>query len=448
MHAAEPDQTADAQGIRQPGNFGRRRPSSTITIERNGRQRQYRVSPLALAALVSIFAFFAVGYFSATAYLLLRDDLIGMSKARNARLLHEYEDRIAQLRSNLDLIKSRQLLDQQAIENRVAQLIERQEMLGSQSGIMQRLLEKAEERGVRKPELDREALLEPSDPIKTGSIRSESPESMQLADLGGLNMRGSVDELSTDQQLRGTAVAVLADTPDISDLPETENVFASLHESVELVDARQRAVLEQIRQAASEKSQQIAAILGRLNLGIPVEPSAIGGPFVPLPPETDFETRARALDDSLQTLDAIINGTETIPLARPVHGSFVTSAFGTRTDPFLKRAAMHSGIDFKANTGTAILATGHGTVTEARRNGGYGNMVEIDHGNGITTRYAHLSAIGVKVGQHVEKGMPIGKAGSTGRSTGPHLHYEVRLNGEAVDPAKFLKTGRELSNLL
>ncbi len=126
----------------------------------------------------------------------------------------------------------------------------------------------------------------------------------------------------------------------------------------------------------------------------------------------------------------------------------MTSAFGTRTDPFLKRAALHSGIDFKASTGTPILATAYGTIVEAGRNGGYGKMVEIDHGSGITTRYAHMSRVTVSVGEQVEKGTIIGKAGSTGRSTGPHLHYEVRRNGDAVNPAKFLKTGRQLAKLL
>lgn len=451
MQVADTDQTAGSPGVREPKNFGRRRQSSTIIIERNGHLRHYRISPLAFAAVVSIFAFFAVGYFSATGYLLLRDDLIGMSKARNARLLHEYEDRIAQLRANLDLIKSRQLLDQQAIENRVAELIERQEMLGSRTGLINQLLEKAEERGLRKEtfeESQKEASAIPLDPARTGAISTEKNIEINIAGLGGLRMRGSVDGFATAPKPEHGISLALATLPDITNLPETHSVFASLHGSIAEVDARQRAMLDEIRLAASERSRKITGVLASLNLGNSVEPEAVGGPFIPLPPETDFETRAQALDNSLQALDTIINGTNQVPLARPVRGSFVTSAFGTRTDPFLKRAAMHSGIDFKASTGTPILATAHGKVIEAGRNGGYGRMVEIDHGDGITTRYAHMSRITVSVGEQVEKGMVIGKAGSTGRSTGPHLHYEVRRNGDPLNPAKFLKTGRELAKLL
>jgi murein DD-endopeptidase MepM/ murein hydrolase activator NlpD len=109
---------------------------------------------------------------------------------------------------------------------------------------------------------------------------------------------------------------------------------------------------------------------------------------------------------------------------------------------------MHTGIDFGAPIGMRVKATAAGTVVEADRNGGYGNMVEIDHGGGIATRYAHLSAIMVKVGQKVERGTVIGLVGSTGRSTGPHLHYEVRRKGNAVNPARYLKAGRELAGII
>ena len=102
---------------------------------------------------------------------------------------------------------------------------------------------------------------------------------------------------------------------------------------------------------------------------------------------------------------------------------------------------MHTGIDLRGETGEPVHATAAGKVTIAGREGGYGNMVEIDHGNGLATRYGHLSEIDVKVGQTVRIGEVIGKIGSTGRSTGPHLHYETRINGEAVDPQKFLRAG-------
>jgi murein DD-endopeptidase MepM/ murein hydrolase activator NlpD len=105
---------------------------------------------------------------------------------------------------------------------------------------------------------------------------------------------------------------------------------------------------------------------------------------------------------------------------------------------------MHTGIDFRGEYGEPIHATASGTVTSAGWSGGYGQMVEIDHGNGFATRYGHLSEIDVKVGQSIRIGQVVGRLGSTGRSTGPHLHYETRVDGEAVNPEKFLKAGATL----
>jgi murein DD-endopeptidase MepM/ murein hydrolase activator NlpD len=117
----------------------------------------------------------------------------------------------------------------------------------------------------------------------------------------------------------------------------------------------------------------------------------------------------------------------------------ITSGFGYRTDPFNGRGAMHAGIDFKGAIGSPIFAAADGRVTFAGQKSGYGNAIEITHANGLLTRYAHLSRIGVKVGQLVAAGSTIGGLGSTGRSTGPHLHFEVRINDRAVNPRPFLE---------
>jgi murein DD-endopeptidase MepM/ murein hydrolase activator NlpD len=148
---------------------------------------------------------------------------------------------------------------------------------------------------------------------------------------------------------------------------------------------------------------------------------------------------ARAYADKLSATLA------SVPLRAPVTGDIdETSPFGVRVDPFMHVAAMHTGIDFRGTMGEPIHVTAGGTVTSAGWSGGYGNMVEVSHGNGLATRYGHLSAIDVKVGQIVRIGQVIGRLGSTGRSTGPHVHYETRVNGEAVNPAKFLDAGEKL----
>ena len=132
-----------------------------------------------------------------------------------------------------------------------------------------------------------------------------------------------------------------------------------------------------------------------------------------------------------------------VPVRVPVSGDIdISSGFGVRMDPFLHLAAMHTGVDFRGNAVNPVrAATAAGTVTTAGWSGGYGKMVEIDHGNGPSTRYGHLSRIEVNIGDKVRIGQIVGRLGSTGRSTGPHVHYETRIDGEAVDPQKFLNAG-------
>ena len=138
-----------------------------------------------------------------------------------------------------------------------------------------------------------------------------------------------------------------------------------------------------------------------------------------------------------------------LPLRRPLPGELeLSSNYGYRADPFTRGAALHTGMDLRAEHGTPVRATGPGKVVTAEYSGGYGNMVEIEHADGITTRYAHMSAILVSEGQMVTSGTLVGRVGSTGRSTGPHLHYETRIDGDPADPNRFLRAGDKLAGLL
>src|SRR6476659_590421 len=131
-----------------------------------------------------------------------------------------------------------------------------------------------------------------------------------------------------------------------------------------------------------------------------------------------------------------------IPSGRPVDSANLTSGFGIRSDPFRASAAMHPGIDLAGPLGTPVYATADGVVDRSEwNNGGYGNLIEIDHGQGIQTRYGHLSQRIAQAGQMVHRGELIGLMGSTGRSTGSHLHYEVRVAGQAIDPISFVPNG-------
>jgi murein DD-endopeptidase MepM/ murein hydrolase activator NlpD len=145
-----------------------------------------------------------------------------------------------------------------------------------------------------------------------------------------------------------------------------------------------------------------------------------------------------------ELLDSTLKARQ-IPTASPVTG-VIGSGYGMRSDPFTGRAAFHQGIDFAASIGTDINAAAGGVVITAELHPAYGNMVEIDHGNNLVTRYAHTSRMLVKAGDLVKRGQKVAEVGSTGRSTGPHLHFEVLVNGEAQNPARFLAAGNNLAN--
>jgi murein DD-endopeptidase MepM/ murein hydrolase activator NlpD len=176
----------------------------------------------------------------------------------------------------------------------------------------------------------------------------------------------------------------------------------------------------------------------------------MGGPLVPLASLGPFTRVAPPKDEAMDTLKATVGrmvgleeALQVIPLVGPLEVAFhLASPFGRRIDPMTGKAAFHYGLDFAAPLTSPVLATSAGVVTVASREGPYGNLVEIDHGHGIRTRYGHLYRINVKVGDVVKFHQLVGLLGSTGRSTGPHVHYEVRFNGTLRDPARFLEAGR------
>jgi murein DD-endopeptidase MepM/ murein hydrolase activator NlpD len=144
----------------------------------------------------------------------------------------------------------------------------------------------------------------------------------------------------------------------------------------------------------------------------------------------------------LQALDSLMSGQRALPQSflanMPLRSGYITSPYGYRTDPFTGRVKFHSGIDFAGAAGTHVFAVAAGIVTWAGEKSGYGNLVEINHGDGVSTRYAHASRVAVRVGDLVEKDQLVAYMGSTGHSTGPHLHYEVVRNGKQVDPATYI----------
>lgn len=179
---------------------------------------------------------------------------------------------------------------------------------------------------------------------------------------------------------------------------------------------------------------------------------SLGGPLIDskdpralaavLDVDDDFAVRIQRAARDLNEAQSLAEAAEDLPLARPTANTQQTSGFGVRFDPFTRRPAYHSGLDFSGGHATPIYSTGPGVVSYVGRRAGYGNVVEIDHGRGLKTRYAHLSGFAVTPGQRVGVGQRIAAMGSTGRSTGTHLHYEVWVNGRAQNPGRFLKAGQ------
>ncbi|MBV8972247.1 MAG: peptidoglycan DD-metalloendopeptidase family protein, partial [Sphingomonadaceae bacterium] len=160
----------------------------------------------------------------------------------------------------------------------------------------------------------------------------------------------------------------------------------------------------------------------------------VGGPYLPVRAPADAEPRFKSLFLSWKKLQALESALTVIPSYMPVKSFSYSSPFGVRFDPFTGFSAMHAGIDMAGHQGDPIYAAANGTVSLAGWSGAYGNCIEVAHGKGLSTRYGHLSAILVRVGQVVHQGDVIARMGSTGRSTGTHLHYEVRIDGRAVNP--------------
>jgi murein DD-endopeptidase MepM/ murein hydrolase activator NlpD len=384
--------------------------------------RQIRLGPVAFWIAVGTVVILA-GWSATTAtYFAFSDDVLKGLIARQAEQQYAYEDRIAELRAQIDRTTSRQLLDQEQFEQKLNDLLRRQASLESRATALSGI----------------------SDPATTGSLRSSST--------GGNDPKPVSDSLLTPHLLdRGTSLE--PDRAPTNKKPGKEadvgTKLGRIEASLDRVDRREGAMLAQLQARYEGKARKMRSVLAQLGLKLDANPPpAIGGPFVPvaLPSESQsFERALTRVNIARAYADKLSATLVSVPVREPVTGEIdFSSPYGVRVDPFLHVPAMHTGIDFRGTFGEPIHATAAGTVTSAGWSGGYGQMVEVDHGNGLATRYGHLSEIDVKVGQSIRIGQVVGRLGSTGRSTGPHLHYETRVDGEAVDPQKFLKAGATL----
>ncbi len=245
-------------------------------------------------------------------------------------------------------------------------------------------------------------------------------------------------------------LAEAAANPDLDAKTRLDLVVRSL----DRLDNGQIKALAAIDRRGARGSARNGAILTEAGLdpdklAVPKPLANAGGPLIPVdvdPQAPAFEQAEARVQRDVSLAERLQALMPFVPLRKPLAGeASVTSPFGYRIDPFLGRPALHTGVDLLQPYGAEIRATGAGRVVHAGPMGGYGDMVEIDHGAGLTTRYGHMSEILVEEGQTVAAGDVLGRLGSSGRSTGPHLHYEVRVDGEPVDPERFMRAGEQLT---
>jgi murein DD-endopeptidase MepM/ murein hydrolase activator NlpD len=226
-----------------------------------------------------------------------------------------------------------------------------------------------------------------------------------------------------------------------ADAAEMQDMQTRLLHHIEAAAARSLGPLERM---LLESGVDVERMLERLRR----DEGGQGGPFVPAEEAAELGgeegPRVASLVSNLERVALLQEAADRMPIALPVKGARITSGFGKRRDPFVRRLARHEGVDFSARIGTAIFAPAEGVVTFVGVQRGYGRMVKIEHAFGFETVYAHLSVARVRVGQRVSRGLRIGDVGNTGRSTGPHLHYEIHVDGAPVDPMKFIEAGRHV----
>ncbi|MDP2779901.1 M23 family metallopeptidase [Devosia sp.] len=337
---------------------------------------------------------------------LLSPDIARLLNHQTEQVVQAYEDRITQLRVEVDRLHSRSYAQTGDINLQLQELAQQQDVLLEQHQLVRVLVDKAGELGI-----EAAALSEPAD------------TSVPLA----------------------YAVA-----PTASGNPDIDATAAAVSQ---MMDETQFAMTS-IAETAVARTDSIVAELSGLGIvvDLPTAESGMGGPL--LAPIGDSDS-SLMVDDANAVMEALLrykaarDSIEGAPVHMPIAGDFRrSSGFGNRTDPFTGGRAFHSGLDFAAASGTSVFSAGRGIVTFVGTSSGYGKMVEVTHDDGLVTRYAHLSGFLSEQGQRVNTGTPIAKVGSTGRSTGPHLHFEVRKGDNAINPKAFLDAGRRLQALI
>jgi murein DD-endopeptidase MepM/ murein hydrolase activator NlpD len=450
MHARHP------QAGRKPHNH-----PLVLSFAYRTHARTFAIPRLAAIIVFLLIPIAAVLYLAATCYLIFHDDVLAGLMQRQASLQYAYENRIAALQRDVENANQRAANDAAGFAERLRGLSQRQALIESRTALLATFA--AEVRQMRRPAADTDLSGETRDPMPTAAVSSapaDAPTPNPPRDgkphPAGFDLRLEDGNHPTVLPFSTSDAEPQRDDSGQSPDGQAQDLAARYAQT----DAADLALLASFERPADRLTRQVDETLATIGLSPnrfrTIAHAAhrhaadgVGGPFVPLPALADGSAFARAathLQNALATATDVAAILPHIPLKAPLRGKLeVTSPFGPRLDPFFGRPALHTGVDLHGAFGDCVRATAPGRVTFAGAMGGYGNLVEIDSGNGLATRYAHLSSIDVVQGQSVAAGTIVGHIGETGRATGPHLHYEVRIDGEPVDPERFLRAGQTLA---
>ncbi|WP_062220318.1 M23 family metallopeptidase [Aureimonas sp. D3] len=410
--------------------FGSGAAARTIIISRGSLGQRWTVRTWVAASIAGLGIGALIGCLVFGGLFFFNDNIVRALLARETRMTNAYEERMATLRTEIDRLKTGQTKVRETVSAQVKALLTQQVELTGRFEQLQPLLEKARDMGIL-------TKASPNAASDDASAAGREPSALPTAP------NSSSPTIPTRHPEDISALSLRHE--DVSEIAGL--VLPTIRKSVDMVSDEQTSTIAELARTTRSRADHLAEVLGSVGIRVEETKPAIGGPYIPADGELSFSNSLNLLDQALQTYGRLKTKSARVPLADPLPGARVTSTFGVRSDPFFRRAALHSGVDLAAPTGTLVRATASGKVVSAGEAGGYGMMVEIDHGNGFSTRYAHLSEIDVASGSAIKAGQIVGRVGSTGRSTGSHLHYEVRTDETPVDPERYIRVGRKLAKL-
>ena len=441
--------------------FQRLFPHRQFYLRSRGSVQFFELSPTfqMTVALASLLVLGWVAYSSVV--VIFKEQIITAKNQRYASMQAAYEGRISQMQLQYDELNGLLVLAEERFQNATRDLESKHRQLTAL--LMQKQAMDKSMRDVKRQVAVMEGYAGRTPTIQQASAGADDSNvlMMQVADADSAARQSRDTQQFSDSAIASVAASLAPHSGAQGKSTLAQNYvvrrIASLEDRLKGIEKSQMGLLNELGENATGEIDHMESVIRMTGLNVDQVVTTMGdrtgrgGPLIPVGDvraadglTDDFEKQFAALAKRFDRLDSLTTSLSRIPLVTPVASGLyrLTSGFGYRVDPFTGRVAYHSGTDLAGEYGTPILVTAPGRVIRAEKSGAYGLMVEVDHGHGIHTRYGHLQAALVKPGDFVQFRQRIALMGSTGRSTGPHCHYEVWFNSVVRDPIKFFEAGR------